>query len=50
MLQAFYERKRYAGRRYQESIDFIRKNGDDEFLKITDKWKGLFGKLRVDKS
>ncbi len=45
MLQAFYERKGYAGKRYQESIEFIRKNGYDEFLKIADKWKGLYGKI-----
>ena len=47
ILQAFYRRKRYPGKRYQESIDFIRKNGYDEFMKIADKWKGLYGKLMV---
>jgi hypothetical protein len=50
MLQAFFQRKRYAGKRYQESIDFIKKNGYDEFLKKADKWKGSYGKLSVDKS
>jgi hypothetical protein len=49
-LQAFYGRKRYAGKRYQESIEFIRKNGYDDFLKIADKWKGLYGKLKIERS
>jgi len=50
MLQAFYSRKRYAGKRYQESIEFIRKKGYDEFLKMADKWKRRYGKLVDEKS
>lgn len=50
ILLAFYRRKRYAGRRYQESIEFIRKNGYDEFLRIADKWKGPYRKLVVEKT
>jgi hypothetical protein len=50
ILQAFYDRKGYQGKRYRESIEFIRKNGYDEFLKIADKWKRRYGKLTVEKS
>ncbi len=32
-------------RKYKESIEFIKSNGYEEFIKIADNWNGPYGKL-----
>ena len=44
-INSFYNKNGYKYKKYKQSIEFIRKNGYPEFIKITNKWKGAYGKL-----
>ncbi|RZN43908.1 MAG: DUF3795 domain-containing protein [Methanophagales archaeon ANME-1-THS] len=45
IIQGFYNKKGYKYKKYKHSLDFVRKNGYDNFLQRADNWKGPFGKL-----
>ncbi|MDD3421893.1 MAG: DUF3795 domain-containing protein [Methanocellales archaeon] len=47
MIQDFYNKKGYKYKKYRQSIEFIRKNGYDDFIKIADNWKGPYGKFAI---
>ncbi|MDD4897758.1 MAG: hypothetical protein PHY70_00015 [Methanocellales archaeon] len=47
MIQDFYNKKGYKYKKYRQSIEFIRKNGYDDFIKIADSWKGPYGKFAI---
>jgi len=41
----WYTKKGYKYQKYKKAIEYIRKNGYPDFIKLDDKWKGAFGKL-----
>jgi hypothetical protein len=41
----FHNKKGYKYKKYKQSIEFIRKNGYDEFLKNAKDWKRAYGPL-----
>ncbi len=45
IIHGFYDKRGYKYKKYKQSIEFIRKNGYDKFIKIADSWKGPHGKL-----
>ena len=45
LIQDWYVKKGYKYKKYRQSIEFIRKNGYEEFFKRADKWSGPYGKL-----
>ena len=45
ILNGFYEKNGHKYKRYKQSIEFIRKNGYEKFIKIADTWKGPYGKI-----
>lgn len=45
IIQGFYNKKGYKYKKYKQSIEFIRKNGYENFLKKADIWIGPYGKL-----
>jgi hypothetical protein len=44
ILNDFYSKNGYKYKKYRQALEFIRKNGYDEFLMIADKWKMQYGK------
>jgi len=46
IIQGLYNKKGYKYTKYKQAIEFIRKNGYYKFVKIADKWKGAYGKLK----
>jgi len=40
-----YKKSGYKYGKYRQSIEFIRANGYERFIKIADTWKGPYGKL-----
>jgi hypothetical protein len=45
IIHGFYDKKGYKYKKYKQSIEYIRKNGYDKFMKFADTWKGPHGKL-----
>jgi len=45
IIHGFYGKNGYKYKRYMQSIEFIRKNGYDSFIKAAKNWKGAYGKL-----
>ena len=45
IMKSFYGKSGYKYRKYKESIEYIRKNGYEDFIKIADNWKGPYGRL-----
>ena len=45
IIQGFYNKKGYKYKKYRQSIEFIRKKGYNNFIKIADNWKGPYGKF-----
>lgn len=45
-LQGFYEKSGCKYKKYRESLEFIRANGDAAFLEIAKSWKGPYGRLK----
>ena len=41
----FHNKKGYKYKKYKQSIEFIRKNGYDDFLKTAKDWKRAHGRL-----
>jgi len=41
----WYAKKGYKYQKYRQAIEFIRKNGYTDFIKLANNWKGAFGKL-----
>ena len=50
ILKEYWSKRGWKYKQVRKALEFIRKNGYDEFLKIADKWKGPYGKLEVEKS
>ena len=46
IIQDFHCKSGFKYKKYKESLEFIRKNGYSKFLKLTNKWKGAYGKLQ----
>jgi hypothetical protein len=44
IINEFYNKNGYKYGKYKQAIEYIRKNGYDEFLEIADKWKNAYGK------
>ena len=44
-IQAFHSHKGYKYGKYKQSVEFIRKNGYSEFLRVARAWKGPYGTL-----
>ena len=47
IILAFHNKNGYKYKKYKQSIEFIRKNGYQEFLKNAQNWKRAYGKLEV---
>ncbi|ADN35212.1 hypothetical protein Mpet_0438 [Methanolacinia petrolearia DSM 11571] len=45
VISVFHNKKGYKYIKYHESLEFIRKNGYDEFIEAAGKWKGAYGRL-----
>lgn len=45
IIHGMYNKNGYKYGKYRQSMEFIRNNGYDAFLKIADKWTGPYGKL-----
>jgi hypothetical protein len=45
IIQDWFNKNGYKYKKYKESIEFIRQNGYDKFLKIANSWKNQYGKL-----
>jgi hypothetical protein len=45
LIHDFYKKSGYKYKKYEQSIEFIRKNGYERFLEKADKWKGPYGKI-----
>jgi len=43
--EGFYNKEGYKYGKYSQSIEFIRQNGYDSFLRISDNWTGAYGRL-----
>ncbi|NQT60518.1 MAG: DUF3795 domain-containing protein [Bacteroidetes bacterium] len=44
IIQEFQTRKGYKYKKYKEALSFIRENGDEQFLQITETWNKQYGK------
>jgi len=47
ILEEFWSKKGWKYKQYRQQLEFIRKNGYEEFLKRTNKWRGPRGKLEI---
>jgi len=45
LVHGMYKKSGYKYGKYRQSIEFIRANGYERFIKIADTWKGPYGKL-----
>ena len=45
IIQGFHNKAGYKYNKYRQSIEFVRENGYDRFIKIADIWKGSYGKF-----
>jgi hypothetical protein len=45
IIHGMYNKNGYKYGKYRQSVEFIRNNGYEAFLKIADDWKGPYGKL-----
>ena len=45
IIQGFYNKKGYKYGKYRQSIEFVRQNGYDSFIRIADNWTGPYGKF-----
>lgn len=41
----WYAKNGYKYKKYKETVEFIKKNGYQKFIKLAGKWKGACGKL-----
>jgi hypothetical protein len=44
-IRDFYAKNGYKYKKYNESMEYLRKNGYDSFIKTAKKWNGPYGKL-----
>lgn len=44
-ISGFHNKNGYKYKKYHDSLEFIRKKGNDEFIKAACKWKGPYGRL-----
>lgn len=44
LINSWYSKKGYKYKKYKEAIDYIKKEGYDKFIKLTEKWKNAYGK------
>jgi hypothetical protein len=47
ILGVFWSKKGWKYKQYKKQLEFIKKNGYEEFLKRADEWKGPRGRLEV---
>ena len=45
IIYGFHDKRGAKYKKYKQAIEFIRKNGYAEFLKIAKNWKGPYGRL-----
>ena len=45
VIKSYQDKSGMKYRKYKESIEFIKSNGYEEFIKIADNWTGPYGKL-----
>lgn len=45
VIQEFYTKNGYKYKKYKQSMEYIRKNGYQKFISLTDNWKRAYGKL-----
>ena len=45
IIHSFQDKSGVKYKKYRQSIEFLQKNGYEEFIKIADNWKGPYGKL-----
>lgn len=45
IIHSFHDKSGYKYKKYKQSMEFIRKNGYQKFIKLANKWKGPYGKL-----
>jgi hypothetical protein len=46
VISAFHRKKGYKYKKYQQSIEFIRKHGYAKFIEIANTWKGPYGNFQ----
>ncbi len=46
IIYTFQDKSGVKYKKYKETIEFIRKNGYSDFIKIAQTWKGPYGKLK----
>lgn len=44
VLNEFYNKNGYKYSKYKQASQFIKKNGNDKFIEVAEKWKCAFGK------
>ena len=45
VIHSFHDKSGYKYKKYAQSMEFIRTNGYDAFVKMADNWKGPYGKI-----
>ena len=46
IILSFHDKSGYKYKKYKQSMEFIIKNGYPKFIKLANKWKGPYGKLK----
>ncbi len=45
LIGGFYNKNGYKYKKYRQSIEYIRKNGYPDFIRLADAWSGPYGRL-----
>ncbi|MCP4551823.1 MAG: DUF3795 domain-containing protein [Bacteroidetes bacterium] len=45
-ILGFHDKSGYKYKKYKQSMNFIRENGYESFLKLADSWTGPYGRLK----
>jgi hypothetical protein len=45
-IREFYGKNGYKYKKYEDALEFIRKNGYPKFIRLAGKWRGAYGKLQ----
>jgi hypothetical protein len=45
IISGFFAKNGYKYRKYRQSLEYIRKHGYPEFFRVSERWKGPYGKL-----
>lgn len=46
LIHGLYSKNGYKYKKYKQSIEFMRANGYNAFIRLADQWKGPYGKLK----